>query len=158
MFLSSSKSRSRKCTTISLIVFSAMQLNQANQPSFQQVGSSSSTATCPTAPRFDLFNSSTDNQNNTVILVILTVIQAIKSHFILKVLHTLVLKDLIISFLKVLACQANTSDEARAAVAYHFVASKVTSIEHKQIQKEHKPFAILNTHIDASTFHMSSLP
>ena len=154
MFLSSSKSRSRKCTTISLIVFSAMQLNQANQPSFQQVGSSSSTATCPTAPRFDLFNSSTDNQNNTVILVILTVIPAI----ILKVLHTLVLKDLIISFLKVLACQANTSDEARAAVAYHFVASKVTSIEHKQIQKEHKPFAILNTHIDASTFHMSSLP
>ena len=44
-------------------------------------------------------------------------------------------------------CQANTSDKARAAVAYHFVASKVTSIEHKQIQKEHKPFAILNTHM-----------
>ena len=132
MLLSSSKSRSRKCTTISLTIFSAIQLNQANQPLFQQVGSSSSTATCPTVPRFD-------NQNNTVILVILTVIQAIKSHFILKVLHTLVLKDLIMSFLKVLACQANTSDEARAAVAYHFVASKVTSIEHKQIQKK-KPF------------------
>ena len=110
---------------------------------FQQVGSSSSTATCPTAPRFDLFNSSTDNQNNTVILVILTVIPAI----ILKVLHTLVLKDLIISFLNVFTCQANTSDKPRAAVAYHFVASKVTSKEDKQIQKEHKPFAILNTHM-----------
>ena len=43
--------------------------------------------------------------------------------------------------------QANTSDKPRAAVAYHFVASKVTSKEDKQIQKEHKPFAILNTHM-----------